>query len=94
MTRAPVTDAYAESRIAEKIAPLPSKPRQALARISADLKASGLAPNARLHYLSAIADLGRLADATRSDRILRATPPSRREPQDFPRHPSHMSYKD
>lgn len=92
MTR-PVTDAYAEARIAEKIAPFPSKPRQGLARLNADLKAAGLAPNARLHYVSAIADLGKLADATRPDRIHRATP-ARREPEEFPRHPGQMSYKD
>jgi hypothetical protein len=88
-----VTDAYAETRIRDKIAPYPSKPRQALARIAEDLKAAGMAPGPRLHYVSAIVDLGRLANATLADRIQRATP-LRREPQEFPRHPSHMSYKD
>jgi hypothetical protein len=89
----PVTDAYAEARIHDKIAPFPAKPRQALARIAQDLKAAGATPSTRLHYLSAIADLGKLARTTLPQRIQRAAPP-RREPEGFPLGPNQMSYKD
>lgn len=82
-----VTDAYAETRIREKIATLPTKPRNGLARISADLQAAGVAPSARLHLVSAIADLGRLADATRPQRLARAEQTPRPREHDFAPEP-------
>lgn len=82
-----VSNAYAETRIREKIAHLPDKPRHGLARISADLHAAGVAPAARLHLVSAIADLGRLADATRPARLARADTHTRPREADFAPEP-------
>ncbi|MEA3201912.1 MAG: hypothetical protein QOE90_3340 [Thermoplasmata archaeon] len=70
---------FADARIAEKIAPLPHKPREGLARVNAEMRAAGVAPTTRLHLLSAVLDLGRLADSTRPDRVARASPIARRE---------------
>ena len=63
-----------DARIAEKIAALPQKPREGLARVNADLRAAGVAPATRLHLVSAVLDLGRLAEATRAARMGRAVP--------------------
>jgi len=88
----PVTDAYADLRIREKIDPLPQKPKAGLARLADELKEAGMAPSARLHYVSAIADLGRLADATRAARIHKHDISAPREP---PEHDWRaQSYKD
>lgn len=89
-----VSDAYADTRIREKIATMPAKPREALAQIADELKAAGLAPSARLHYVSAITDLGKLADASREARLQRVAPPLPLREPGFPTGPNDLSYKD
>lgn len=74
----PTPQRAAESRIREKLASLPAKPREGLARIDRDLRAAGVAPGTRLHYVSAVLDLGRVAESTRPGRLARATPPTMR----------------
>lgn len=55
-----VSDAYAEERIAEKISLYDAeRPREGLRRVDEHLKDSGVPPSVRLHYITALAHLGR-----------------------------------
>ena len=66
-----VSEAFADQRIREKIALFDDKPRHGLERVANDLKAAGVAPNVRLHLVSAVVDLGRVAQATLPMRLAR-----------------------
>lgn len=64
-----VSDDYAEERIAEKIGMYDrDKPRRGLENVSRDLREAGVPPAWRLHYITAVAHLGRLGQETLDER--------------------------
>jgi hypothetical protein len=66
-----VSDTFADERIAAKLTLFDPKPRAGLARVNADLKQAGVPPSVRLHMVSAVADLGRVAHGTLPARLAR-----------------------
>lgn len=79
-----VTDAFADERIRSKIAEFPPKPRDGLNRVNQALRSQGVDASARLHLVSAVVDLGRVADATRPMRLARHARLPRHSESDFP----------
>lgn len=68
-----VTDTYADERIGEKIGMYAQrKPREGLERVSARLKEAGVPAAYRLHYISAIAHLGKVGEDTLPNRLDRS----------------------
>lgn len=69
-----VSEEYADQRIREKIARFPGEKQQAgLWSISETLKEHDVPPALRLHLVTAVVNLGRIADETRDARADRAT---------------------
>ena len=64
-----VSDSFADERIKAKISDFPPKPRAGLSRLNRELQASGVDASSRLHLVSAVVDLGRVANATRPARL-------------------------
>lgn len=72
-----VSQRFAEGRIEEKISSFAiPRARQGLAEVDARLKARGVPAHERLHYISAVVDLSRIAERTLPDRKQRAFGPS------------------
>ena len=71
-----VSEKYADQRIREKIARYPGERQQAgLWSISQTLKEHDVPPALRLHLVTAVANLGRIADESREARSERAMRP-------------------
>lgn len=69
-----VSESYADERIREKIARMTEERQQAgLWSISKTLKEHDVPPEVRLHLVTAVVNLGRIADQTREARTARAT---------------------
>lgn len=61
--------AYADERVAEKIARLPeARQREGLAALDATLREREVPPDVRLHLVTAVAHLGRIAEETLDER--------------------------
>jgi hypothetical protein len=68
-----VSDAYADERVREKIGMYAdSRPRHGLEAVNEDLKRAGVPPAWRLHYITAVAHLGRVGAETLGERIERS----------------------
>lgn len=71
-----VSEAYADERIAEKIERYPEpRQREGLEALDRTLRERDVQPGLRLHLISAVAHLGRIAEETREARHGRATGP-------------------
>lgn len=68
-----VSDAYADERVQEKIAMYAEpRPREGLQAVNDDLKRAGVPPAWRLHYITAVAHLGRVGAQTLGERLERS----------------------
>lgn len=68
-----VSEAYADERIREKLARLEGdRPKAGLWSVNARLKEHDVPAEVRLHLVTAVAHLGRLADDSRGARLERA----------------------
>lgn len=65
-----VSEAYADERIREKIAMYAeARPQEGLQNVSDDLKRAGVPAAWRLHYITAVAHLGRLSAESLDERV-------------------------
>lgn len=64
-----VSDAYADERIAEKLAPLDEKPKIGFRDVDRELKERGVPAATRLHLVTALVHLGQSAQEKPRSRV-------------------------